>query len=148
MRHANQPKNLSAECIMLTQTDYIDGARHIMFYKFAKPEALPPTSDALRFHLMRVHYQTMIWKNAHCATPELPSVDTMGWKCCEGRFEPILMSLSPIPSACLEIIACSCKTRCINFRCKCRKNGLHCTAVCGCNKQLIFDQSPCMNRPT
>ena len=33
-----------------------------MFYKFEKPEALPPTSDTLRFHLMREH--------AHCATPE------------------------------------------------------------------------------
>ena len=129
----------------IDQTDSIDEARHIMFYKFANPEALPPTSDALRFHLMRVHYQTMIWKNAHCATPELPSVDTMGWKRCEGQLEPILMSLRPIPSACLEIIACSCKMQCINFRCKCRKNRLHCTAVCGCNKQLNFD-IPCLNR--
>ena len=88
-----------------------------MFYKFAKPEALLPTSDTLRFHLMRV--------NAHCAPPELPSVDIMGWKCCEGRLEPIFMSLSPIPSARLEIIACSCETRCISSRYKCRKNGLY-----------------------
>ena len=105
MRHANQLRNLSAEYMLVNQTDSIDEARHIMFYKFAKPEALLPTSDTLRFHLMRVH--------AHCAPPKLPSVDTMGWKCCEGRLEPILMSLSPIPSACLEIIACSCKMRCI-----------------------------------
>ena len=117
MRHANQPRNLSAEYTLVNQTDSIDEARHIMFYKFEKPEGLPPTSDTLRFHLMQVH--------AHCATPELPSVDTMGWECCEGRLEPILMSLSPIPSACLEIIACSCKTRRISSRYKCRKNGLY-----------------------
>ena len=65
------------------QTDSVDEARHIMFYKFVKPEVLPPTSDALHFHLMRVHYQTMIWKNANSAIPELPAADTMGWKRCD-----------------------------------------------------------------
>ena len=78
MRYANQPRNLCAEYILVNQTDSIDEARHIMFYKSGEPEALPPTSDALRFHLIWAQYQIMIWKNAHCATPELPSVDTMG----------------------------------------------------------------------
>ena len=51
-------------------TDSIDAARHLLFSKSAKPEAMCPTSDALRFHLMRVHYQAMIWNNAHslCCT--------------------------------------------------------------------------------
>ena len=80
------------------QTDSIDEARHIMFYKSAKPEALPPTSDARRFHLLRVHYQTMIWRNSHSATPELPTAGTMGWKRCEGGLDPISMSPSPIPA--------------------------------------------------
>ena len=39
----------------IDQTDFINEARHLKFYKFANSEALPPTSDALRFHLMRVY---------------------------------------------------------------------------------------------
>ena len=141
MRHANQPRNLSAEYMLVNQTDSIDEARHIMFYKFAKPEALLPTSDTLRFHLMRVH--------AHCAPPELPSVDTMGWKCCEGRLEPILMSLSSIPSACLESSHVHVKCGALVPATNAAKMGCtDSTTVCRCNKQLIFDQSPCMNRLT
>jgi len=61
------------------KTDSVDAARHILFCKTTKPKALPPTSDALRFPLMPVHYQTTIWRNAHCATHELPSPVQMGW---------------------------------------------------------------------
>ena len=43
------------------RTDSIDAARHLLFSKTGKPEAMAPTSDALRFHLKRVHYQSMIW---------------------------------------------------------------------------------------
>ena len=42
------------------RTDSIDAARHLLFSKTGKPEAMAPTSDALRFHLKRVHYQSMI----------------------------------------------------------------------------------------
>ena len=40
------------------RTDSIDAARHLLFSKTGKPEATAPTSDALRFHLKRVHYQS------------------------------------------------------------------------------------------
>ena len=127
------------------QTDSVDEARHIMFYKFVKPEVLPPTSDALHFHLMQVlsDYDLGECQLCHTGTPcsRYHGMEAL-WSC-EGGLEPILMSLSPIPSACLEIISCSCKTQCSTLRCKCRKNGLHCTAVCGCNN---VDLSPCLNR--
>ena len=35
------------------RTDSIDAARHLLFSKTGKPEAMAPTSDALRFHLKR-----------------------------------------------------------------------------------------------
>ena len=80
------------------KTDSVDAARHILSCTIGKPEALPPSSNALRFHLMRVHYQTMIWRNVHCATPELPSPVQMGWsKNDDSGLQPILMSLGPIP---------------------------------------------------
>ncbi len=126
------------------QTDSIDIARYRLFSKSVKPEALPPTSDALRFHVMRVHYQSMIWRQADCATPELPAPESMRWKLTNDGLVPILMSRSPIPAACLELIHCSCLTQCRTLRCKCRKSGLLCTSLCRC-KTHTDDQNSCMN---
>ncbi|MES9881148.1 MAG: hypothetical protein ABW185_09730, partial [Sedimenticola sp.] len=128
----------------VSHTDSIDTARYYLFSKSAKPEALPPTSDALRFHVMRVNYQTMIWRQACCAAPELPAPDSMGWKCADGNLVPILMSRNPIPAACLDVIACSCNKMCGTLRCKCRKSGLRCTISCRC-KSRGDDTTPCMN---
>ena len=44
------------------RTDAIDAARILVFSKTGKPvQAMDPTSDALRFHLTKVHYEAMIW---------------------------------------------------------------------------------------
>ncbi len=93
-------------------TDSVDKARHLLFFKKGKPEAMPPTSDSFRFHVMRAHYQTMIWRNANCSTPELPAPSEMGWRHEESVLQPILMSLSPIPESCLEMITCKCQKQC------------------------------------
>jgi len=50
----------------------VDEARAILFSKKGKPEALPPTSDALLLHVKRVYYQAIVWKPAHCSEPHLP----------------------------------------------------------------------------
>ena len=126
------------------KTDSVDAARHILFCKTGKPEAMPPTSDALRFHLMRVHYQAMVWRNAHCAVPELPAPVDMGWKPGDSGLQPILMSLSPIPESCLEMISCACQKQCRMRRCKCRKSGLRCTTMCACQQQSD-DHTHCIN---
>lgn len=126
------------------KTDSIDTARHILFSKTGKPEAMPPTSDAFRYHVMRAHYQTMVWRNAHCAVPELPAPVDMGWERTDTGLKPKLMSLSPIPESCMEVISCSCKKQCKTRRCKCRKYNLRCTAMCAC-EQETDDQTRCMN---
>ena len=87
--HHNQLKNLgigeltqetikSAEAFVCRMynvhiTYSADSTRHMLFSKNSKPEAMSLTIiiDALHFHLMRVHYETMVWRNAHCATPDL-----------------------------------------------------------------------------
>jgi len=125
-------------------TDSVDAARHLLFSKMGKPEAMAPTSDVLRFHLMRVHYQAMIWRNSHCPTPELPAPSEMGWRLGESGLQPILLALSPIPDSCLEMVACACRKQCKNRRCTCRNSGLRCTSMCACQQQ-IDDQTPCMN---
>jgi hypothetical protein len=140
-------KIMSSEAFMcrmynVQRTDSVDTARHLLFPKTAKPEAMPPTSDAFRFHLMRVHYQAMVWINAFCPQPELPVPTEMEWRLCEAGWELILMSLCAIPASCLEMVACGCRTQCQTRRCKCRKSGLVCTSVCKCHQN---SDDPCMN---
>ena len=53
----------------VTRTTSVDAARHILFSRRRKPENLPPTSDALSFHVKRSHYQVMIWHDVHYYTP-------------------------------------------------------------------------------
>ena len=50
------------------QTSYVDAAKHRLFLRRGKPENLPPTSDALSFHVKRFHYHVMIWHDAHYGT--------------------------------------------------------------------------------
>ncbi|CAB3985581.1 Hypothetical predicted protein [Paramuricea clavata] len=44
----------------------LNDARFLLFSKTKKPEALPPTKDALELHIKRVHYQSLVWKQASC----------------------------------------------------------------------------------
>ena len=116
----------------------------MLFSKISKPEAISPTRDALHFHLMRIHYQNMVWRNAHCAIPDFTAPVEMGWKRGDSGLEAILMSLSPNPESCLEMICCACLKQCKSGRCKCRKLGLRCTSMCSCHQQSD-DQKLCMN---
>jgi hypothetical protein len=54
----------------------------------------------------------------------LPNPVEMGWKSKDMGFQPILMSLSPIPACCVEIIYCSCKKHADQHKAK-----LRCTAL-------------------
>ena len=123
----------------ISTTDSVDTARHTLFYN-VKKETL------FTFTFTRVHHQALIviWRNAHLGQPEIPAPETMGWKQSEAGLQPILMSLCPIPDACLEVISCSCKTQCHTRRCKCRRNGLQCTALCYC-RSTNDNQHRCMN---
>lgn len=113
----------------------VDKARVVLFSKAGKPEALPPTSDALYLHTLRAHYQTLAWKQAHRSEPLLPDPVTMGWnRTDDNKLRPLVMTNDPIPKACGEIISCSCPTGCTTSRCSCKKSSLFCTSVCGCGK--------------
>ena len=54
-------------------------ARVILCNKSRSPESLPPTSDALQFHI-RAHYQAAVWRQAYLAYPDIPNTEAMGWK--------------------------------------------------------------------
>ena len=119
----------------------VNEARCILFAKASTPSALPPTSDALRFHIQRCHFQSMVWFQASQTEMELPPPNTLGWKVTDGKLVPELISLEPIPVSCLEIITCQCIKGCGTLRCKCKKSKLCCTGACKCHSQ----GSSCLN---
>lgn len=117
----------------LEEVDSVDKARVVYFTRSRSLASLPPTSDALCYHIQRSHYQAMVWLQACCAYPNLPEPTALGWKLVDGKLTPELMSLPAVPESCIEVIACSCKTRCSTDRCKCRKSSLLCTGACKCH---------------
>ena len=93
---------------------------------------------------VRVHYQTIIWKSEHCATQELPSVDTTDLKYCERGLEPILMFLSPSFLHVWKSSLVRVRRNALIFTANAAKMGCtHCTTVYGCNQRLLFDQFSC-----
>ena len=121
-----------------------DEARFVLFSKANSPEVLPPTSDALKFHILRAHYQALIWKMAYIPNPTIPAPDQYGWKREQNSVIPILMSRNAIPQECLELVSCQCQKGCQTMRCKCRKARLQCTGACKCSD--LHEDSPCINR--
>ena len=120
-----------------------DSARVILFQKGVSAEALPPTSNALHYHILRSHYQAKLWRQANVLKPCLPDPIGHGWKLQDEVLVPELMSLSPISNACLEVIFCACKMGFWSLRCKCRKAKLPCTGACSCNTPDV----ECFNKP-
>jgi hypothetical protein len=96
-------------------TDTSDEARDLMLGISKSPESLLPTSDALKLHIERAHFQASVWKQANVVKPVLSSPVTMGWSLDGDRLIPHLTTLDPIPQACLEMISCQCSTGCITL---------------------------------
>jgi hypothetical protein len=64
----------------------MSSARDLMFGKSKSPESLPPTSDALKLHIERAHFQASVWKQANVVKPVLPFPITMGWSLDGARY--------------------------------------------------------------
>lgn len=127
-----------------------NSARYILFGAVKSPELLPPTTDAVEQHIKRSHYQSLIWQNSILPIqPEIVSPLLSGWKFNdEGEIVPLLTTLIPITTSCIEMITCGCKGQCANLRCQCLKNKMFCTAMCSCmaacknsNKKLTTSPS-------
>ena len=121
-------------CKIYNQSDLnnSDDARVRLFHKCRSPEALPPTSDALTFHIQRAHYQAIVWRQAVCKDPDLPSATEFGWTLCDGKMIPRLMSYTPVPDSCAELVSCGCTRGCSTQRCSCKKSNLPCSRACKC----------------
>lgn len=93
---------------------------------------LPPTLDALRHHVYRANYQTLVWRNAMVASFEAPTPDGHGWEVKGSSITPLWMVKPAAPAALLELTRCGCTTGCESKRCSCLKSALKCTAACSC----------------
>ena len=110
--------------------------------KQAQSEGLPPTKAALLQAIMRAHYQAIIWYNDIIPNPELPPPENYGWDLVDGKFKTVMTSLPPAPEAVIHLVKWDCsKSRCANNMCKCRKNNLNCTELCGC----VIETDECDN---
>ncbi len=125
-------------CVKLYKVDdgikTADSARFSLFRKLKSLPNLPPTTDALRFHIYRCNYQTQILKNAHRNNTPAEDADHNGWRLNENKqFEPILSSLEAVPPTCDDLKGCGCaKGRCGDNRCFCHKKLLPCMPLCKC----------------
>lgn len=111
-----------------------DSARYFLFGKLKSFPDLPPTTDALRFHIYRCHYQAKVFKNCYLTDQLLEDPTHSGWRLIENnQFEPILSSLDAMPPSYENMKTCGCpKDHCSNNRCICHKKGLPCMAICKC----------------
>ena len=74
---------------------------------------MPPTSDALRFHL-RAFYQFIVWRSAAITEPDIPSPTDhgAGWFLKDGELLTLTMSNDATPKANVENILCQCNSGC------------------------------------
>lgn len=96
---------------------------------------LPPSEDAANLHFKRVYYQVQTWLDNPLRAED------WGWKHENSGMSPMTMTQEPAPSELLQMIFCSCKTRC-GTQCGCRKAGLFCTMACShcCGQDCLNSQ--------
>jgi len=54
-------------------------------------------------------------------------------------YAPLWCTIPDVASHCTELVKCSCKSVCRN--CKCRRNELWCTRLCGCDGKCSGDMA-------
>ncbi|VDI12837.1 Hypothetical predicted protein [Mytilus galloprovincialis] len=99
---------------------------------------LPPTSDAARFHSLRVYLQSQTWIDK---SDDL-NAQEYGWFISDNKLLPTKSVLPPAPEVLLNIIRCNCKQNCDSKRCTCRKHGLDCSISCGECRGVNCSNSP------
>jgi hypothetical protein len=96
-----------------TSISCTDELRYKLFMKGKKdPEHLPPSSNALSYHIRRAHYQAQIWLNSLVPVASLPSPVDYGWYHDDTSkiLLPTLMTNDAVPKQCVELVYCGCKS--------------------------------------
>ncbi|KAG7164882.1 hypothetical protein Hamer_G017282 [Homarus americanus] len=96
----------------------------------------PPTTAAFELHVLRVHYQTMIWRTALEVGP--PNHDPRQYRWSSDQASNLLLpvtlplDVSPVPDSVQKLIKCSCSTNlpCSTDRHSCVAAMLSCSIFC------------------
>ena len=116
--HDDERQQGCARRRMLTvrkQREDTDRVRYKLFCsKNAHTCNLPPTKDALKYHVARATYQACVWHNSLEAAAHTPSPHGHGWDVIDGHISIHWMDQQPAPKALLQFISCNCiKANCV-----------------------------------
>ena len=113
--------------------------------KSTKPRKLPPTDDSFLLHLLRCHYQLIVWKGCLSPIQHLPEPQDFGYifNTGTGLLTPQLMSQPVAPPELLSDLVCDCVDLC-EQGCICSLNEQPCTQACDC-KANVDGNDVCMN---
>lgn len=100
--------------------------------------ALPPTTDAAKFHIFRIYNQIQEWLGYS------PDPLEWGWKDANNELYLILMEQEVSPEFILKMIFCNCKTSCTK-QCSCKKSSIFCSNLCGFCQGNSCDNIPELN---
>ena len=65
---------------------------------------MPSTKSTLHHHVLRAHYQAMIWKRAHEPNPILPKSKNYGWTILDNRYSPIISLNAVSPNSIIKLV--------------------------------------------
>ena len=120
-----------------TVDDVIDaGEAALVCMYHIRPQTLPPTSAAARYHNVRVYLQVQQW----LVVCNMKKTD-WGWMTKDENVVPVMTLVPPTPDELLLVIRCNCKTECSTARCSCRKHSLECSPTCGQCRGIGYSNS-------
>ena len=91
--------------------------------------------------IYRTHH-CLIWNNDINVNPVIPSPLEYSWFIENNDYIPIT-SLNPPAPETMRLIKCYCRvSKCEGLKCKCRKENLRCTGLCGCSSE---DEDRCLD---
>ncbi|CAF1007322.1 unnamed protein product, partial [Didymodactylos carnosus] len=149
-RRSSQALSSSSQVIQ-QQILSVDTLRAIMAMNALKQKkkaiapTLPPTSDALLYHCLRVSRQIQIWKNAMDNYINYPELTDCGFETVNDRLEIKWTSKLPFPNDPGLKTCGKCKGNC--HKCNCGQNYQPCTIYCQCSAQVCENRAHAMKQP-
>ena len=111
---------------------------NISFTSAPELKSLSPTTDALKQHVYRAHFQAALWRAVLDADPPVCDHPHHGWS--HDQTSNILLpvplppDVSPSPTEVLKMLRCGCNSArpCSTNRCSGSAARLSCSMFCGC----------------
>ena len=102
-------------------------------------EKFPPTPNAIRFHILRTHFQGYIWYRAPIKRSIDIAPETYGYSNVDDELVPIITDKDILPEK--LPMPCNCKRCKSDKTCACLKNDLPCSECCKCRKACSNDRT-------